>query len=82
MGEGGMTNGRWPGAAIQSRPGATICYGRVGVEAAATGGGFFAGDEGVSAAPCARGLDLTSWVMGCSEAPETYNLADVGVGGV
>ena len=57
--DGGGWNGQWLVARGCYPIAATICYGRVGVEAAATGGGFFAGDEGVSAAPCARGLDLT-----------------------
>jgi hypothetical protein len=81
--DGGGWTGQWlvAGGCCNPIP-ATICYGRDGVEAAATGGGFFAGDEGVSAAPCARGLDLTCWVMGCSAPPAAYNLANVGVGGV
>ena len=59
----------------------TTGYGRVSVEATPTGSGFFARDQGVSAAPCARGFDLTCWVGSCSKPPATFNLADVGVGG-
>ena len=60
----------------------TSCYGRVGGKATATGGGFFASDQGASAAPCARGVDFTCWVMSCSTAPAAYYLADVGEGEV
>ena len=79
-----MTSGWWPGAAIQSLL-LFVTGGSVSVEGCSDKrwrGGFFAGDGGVSAAPCARGLDLTCWVMGYSEAPATYNLENVGVGGV
>ena len=74
----------WDGRGWDNQRLMTTGYGRVGVEATPTGSGFFARDQGVSAAPCARGLDLTCWVMGRSEAPATYmyHLADVGVGGV